>query len=109
MVNPMVGCGMQQARGARVEQTVVAGWNGKGGTSQEVADPGRWEFAEPRVRGDSNPREWTLEAYVDEGAVFGQPHERRLIRRTVGTQISVCRPLLSGASLMELPPGSGRW
>jgi len=43
VVNPMVGCGMQQARGARAEQAVEAGWNGKDGTSREVADLDRRE------------------------------------------------------------------
>jgi hypothetical protein len=98
VVNPMVGCGMQQARGARAEQAVEAGWNGKDGTSREVADPDRWERVGPRTRGITNSREWTLEAYVDEGAVFGQPHERRRIQRTGGKQISVCKLRPSGAS-----------
>jgi len=40
-VNPTIGCGMQQARSARAEKTVEAGRNGKGGTSPEVANPGR--------------------------------------------------------------------
>jgi len=43
VVNPMVGCGMQQARGARAEQAVEAGWNGKDGTSRDVADLDRRE------------------------------------------------------------------
>lgn len=94
----MVGCGMQQARSARAEQTVEAGWNGKGGTSQDVADPDRWEWVTPRVRGNILPREWTLEAYVDEGAVFGQPQERKRIQRTGREQTSVCEPRPSGES-----------
>jgi len=40
-VNPMIGCRMQQACGARAEKTVEAGRNGKDGTYLEVATPGR--------------------------------------------------------------------
>jgi hypothetical protein len=40
-VNPMIGCRMQQACGARAEKTVEAGRNGKDGTNLEVAAPGR--------------------------------------------------------------------
>lgn len=94
----MVGCGMKQARGARAEQAVEAGWNGKDGTSRDVADPDRRVRVNLRVRGLRNSREWTLEAYVDEGAVFGQPHERRRIQRTGRAQTSVCEPRPSGAS-----------
>jgi len=75
-VNPMVGCRMQQACGARAEETVEVGWNDKDGTSLAVAAPGRRVSKAKRLRDVEQAREWTLEAYVDEGAVFGQPQER---------------------------------
>jgi len=40
-VNPMIGCRMQQACGARAEKAVEAGRNGKDGTNLEVAAPGQ--------------------------------------------------------------------
>jgi len=75
-MNPMVGCRMQQACSARAEETVEVGWNDKDGTSLAVAAPGRRERGERRSRRRNRTREWTLEAYVDEGAVFGEPQER---------------------------------
>jgi len=78
--NPMVGCRMRQACGVRAEKTVEVGRNDKDGTYREVAIPGRREWrAEPQGEAD-HEREWTLEAHIDEGAVFGQPHERSLNR-----------------------------
>jgi len=76
----MVGCRMRQACGVRAEKTVEVGRNDKDGTYREVAIPGRREWrAEPQGEAD-HEREWTLEAHIDEGAVFGQPHERSLNR-----------------------------
>lgn len=75
-MNPMIGCRMKQACGARAEETVEVGWNDKDGTSLVVAAPGRRVSEERRLRRTNQTREWTLEACVDEGAVFGQPQER---------------------------------
>jgi hypothetical protein len=77
----MVGCRMQQACGARAEKAVEVGRNDRDGTSREVAALGRRKRRSTRSRGPRINREWTLEADVDEGAVFGQPHERSPNRR----------------------------
>lgn len=54
--NPMVGCRLRHACGARAEETVEVGRNGKDGTCAELAAPGR------RWRRCLHPphREWTL-------------------------------------------------
>jgi len=77
----MVGCRMRQACGARAEKAVEVGRNDKDGTNREVAAPDRREWEAESSDEAEHEREWTLEACVDEGAVFGQPQERSPSRR----------------------------
>jgi hypothetical protein len=76
----MVGCRTRQACSARAEKTVEVGRNDKDGTSREVAAPDRKRRGGTCLHEPDRLWEWTLEWYVDEGAVFGEPQERSLNR-----------------------------